>query len=130
MFSIGTVLVVLGALAFGVLITLGVPRTLSVTCGLILSFIGFSMQMYSAFSSKRRFEQEMKQSQLRHEAKLHAAASLPPEQAIALLLNRDLRPLPRNTNSTLTQGYLFLCRKLHNLFSNNIDPFCFHKLFF
>lgn len=85
-YLVGTILVVLGAILVFTLTALGFSHTISVTCGLGISVIGFGVQMWTTFSTKLKFEKEMKQAEVNHAAIMAAASKLPPEQAIALLL--------------------------------------------
>ena len=87
-FVIGTVLLIFSSVLVLILKVLGVPNAVSLPVSITLACIGFALQLYAAFSLKRKFEQEMREAAEVHHSLLLHASKLPPSEAIALLLSR------------------------------------------
>jgi hypothetical protein len=81
---IGSVVFIMPAL-----LLLGFSRPTTAIVGIAISTIGFVLQMYAMFSLRASFEREIESSQKRHEAVMEKAKTLPPEEAIKLLLKEE-----------------------------------------
>lgn len=86
--SVGTV-VVIGAALLGIpLFALGVSHMVSAVVIITLAGIGFAIQMGSALRMRSRFEHDLRESQKSHEALMTRVRTLPPKEAINLLLKQ------------------------------------------
>ena len=87
-FYIGTGMVIGGvSLMMPVILLLGFSKMTAGIVGMSISTIGFIIQMYAMFSIRASFEQESKLLEQKHEAVMEKVKTLPPEEAIELLLS-------------------------------------------
>ncbi len=87
-FIIGSSLVIIGGLSVYAMAAFGVPKPWSAAIGIAICAIGFIVQMCSLFGTKRAHDRHMRNARMMHGRIMAEASSLPPEQAIDLLLKR------------------------------------------
>ena len=91
---IGTALVIGGALVAFALVAVGVPPTVS-CIGIAVSTTGFLIQMYTAFSTKARFEREQRASLKAYADVMQRAATLPARRSDRTASSRyQMNPRP------------------------------------
>ena len=82
---IGTVLVVLSPIILLLFLTFDWPHPKLAAVG--FAAVGFAIQVYAAWRVRSQHERQQALAQRRHEEIMAAAKSLPPDQAIELLLD-------------------------------------------
>ena len=85
---IGAIIVIGGALVGYTLYACGIPKGVACIVSVAVSTIGFCMQIRAAFKLKCDCERELRQAMEEHRQTMEKARTLPPEQAIELLLRR------------------------------------------
>ncbi len=85
-FIVGSVMVLIAAILVPILQILDVPRQLAVGISIGIAFLGFAIQLWSAFSYRRKFDRDMREREEAHRAHLAHVATLPPDEAIKQLL--------------------------------------------
>lgn len=88
-FFIGTIVVIGSAVSMPVLMLMGLFNTISAVVVMGVAFVGFIIQMWSAFIMKFGFEREMRQKREAHEALKREVAKLPPQEVIDRLLGSN-----------------------------------------
>lgn len=85
-FGSATTLVIVAALLPVPLTLMGLPRAWAAGAPVALACAGFALQMWAAFSLRRRHVRDLQGIQRRHRDLMDAASKLPPNEAVALLL--------------------------------------------
>ncbi|NTW13813.1 MAG: hypothetical protein HGA31_02150 [Candidatus Moranbacteria bacterium] len=88
LFMKGTALLIAVFPVSGILMVLHVDRYYSTIVTIALAVIGFAMQLYALFSEKNSFERDMRRKREEQERTMEKAMTLPPEQAIDMLLKK------------------------------------------
>ena len=86
-FVVGTIVLTVGAITFGVLALLEII-SLSITfVAMLVCTIGFCIQIYSAFKIRSEFNKDQEKKEKEHQIFLKEIESLTPEEEIQVILN-------------------------------------------